>query len=123
MAQATVLKVWRLLEIESLVGFDQFLAQHFARFLQKMDAMDEGDGSVLDRTAILFGSSNSVTHRNVNYPLILAGGNKLGFKHGQYLRFNGKTPMSNLFVSMLNRVDVPTESFVDSTGELEGIAI
>lgn len=108
---------------EDMGLFDQFLAQHFARFLQKMDAMDEGDGSVLDRTAILFGSSNSVTHRNVNYPLILAGGNKLGFKHGQYLTFNDKTPMSNLFVSMLNRVDVPTESFVDSTGELEGIAI
>ena len=85
--------------------------------------MKEADGSVLDRTAVLFGSSNSKTHRNVNYPLILAGGNKLGFKHGQYVKYDDKTPMSNLFVSMLNRVDVPTESFVDSTGELEGVGV
>ena len=107
---------------EDMGKFDQFLAQQFARFIQKMDGMKEADGSVLDRTAVLFGSSNSNTHRNVNYPLILAGGNKLGFKHGQYLKFSDDTPMSNLFVSMLNRVDVPTQSFVDSTGELEGLA-
>ncbi|MEO0477773.1 MAG: DUF1552 domain-containing protein, partial [Planctomycetota bacterium] len=106
---------------EDMGKFDQFLAQQFARFLEKMDGMKEGDDSVLDRTAVLFGSSNSVTHRNINYPLIFAGGNKLGFKHGQYLTFGQDTPMSNLFVSMLNRVDVPTESFVDSTGELEGL--
>jgi len=108
---------------EDMGRFDQFLAQQFARFLQKMDAMSEGEDSVLDRTAILFGSSNSNTHRNMNYPLILAGGNKLGFKHGQYLKFGSETPLSNLFVSMLNRVDAPTKSFVDSTGELEGIAV
>ena len=106
---------------EEMGKFDQFLAQQFARFIQKMDRMKEADGSVLDRTAVLFGSSNSVTHRNVNYPLILAGGNKLGFEHGQYLKFNEQTPMSNLFVSMLNRVDVPTRAFVDSTGELQGL--
>ena len=103
--------------------FDQFLAQHLARFLQKMDGMQEGDGSVLDRTAVLFGSSNSNTHRNVNYPLILAGGNKLGFKHGQYLKYGEDTPLSNLFVTMLNRVGVPTQTFVDSTGELEGLTV
>lgn len=107
---------------EAMGRFDQFMAQQFARFLQKMDAMKEGEDSVLDRTAVLFGSSNSITHRNVNYPLVLAGGNKLGFKHGQYLKFDDKTPLSNLFVSMLNRVDVPTQSFMDSTGELDGIA-
>jgi len=106
---------------EELGRFDQFLAQQFARFLQKMDAMKEGDGTVLDRTACLFGSSNSKTHNNRNYPLILAGGNKLGFKHGQYLTYDSETPLSNLFVTMLNRVGVPTQSFADSTGELDGI--
>ena len=106
---------------EDMGRFDQFLAEQFSRFLQKMDAMKEGDGSVLDRTAVLFGSSNSRTHNNSNYPLILAGGNKLGFKHGQYLSFGGKAPLSNLFVTMLNRVGVPTQSFADSTGELSGL--
>lgn len=108
---------------EDMGKFDQFLVEHFTRFIQKMDAMPEEDGSVLDRTVVLFGSSNSNTHRNTNYPLILAGGNKLGFKHNQYLKFDDRTPMSNLFLSMLNRVGVPTSSFVDSTGELEGLAV
>lgn len=106
---------------EELGRFDQFLAQQFARFLKKMDTMKEGDGSVLDRTTVLFGSSNSKTHNNTNYPLILAGGNKLGFKHGQYLTYDEQTPLSNLFVTMLNRVGVPAQSFADSTGELDGI--
>lgn len=106
---------------EELGLFDQLLAQQFSRFLQKMDAMEEGDGTVLDRTAVLFGSSNSKTHKNNNYPLILAGGNKLGFKHGQYLTFDKETPLSNLFVTTLNRVGVPSQSFADSTGELDGI--
>lgn len=108
---------------EKMGQFDQFLVQHFTRFIAKLDAMPEADGSVLDRTVVLYGSSNSNTHQNTNYPLILAGGSKLGFKHGQFLQFGNDTPMSNLFVSMLNRVDVPIKSFVDSTGELEGLTI
>lgn len=106
---------------EDMGKFDQFLAEQFSRFLQKMDSMKEGDDSVLDRTTVLYGSSNSNTHRNRNYPLILAGGNKLGFKHGQYLTYDEKTPLSNLFVTMLNRVGVDTPAFVDSTGELNEI--
>ena len=85
--------------------------------------MPEGDGTVLDRTLILYGSSNSNTHQNVNYPILLAGGGKLGFKHNQYLRYDSKTPFSNVFVSMLNRLDVPTEKFVDSTGELSDLTV
>ena len=106
---------------EELGKFDQFLAENFSRFLQKLDAMDEGDGSVLDRTAILYGSSNSNTHNNTNYPLILAGGNKFGFKHGHYRIYDGQTPMSNLLLTMLNGVGVEAESFADSTGRLDGI--
>jgi hypothetical protein len=51
----------------------------------------------------------------------LAGGRNLGFKHGKLHKFVGdkKVPLSNLFVSMLNSVDVPTESFADSTGEMK----
>ena len=56
----------------------------------------------------------------MNYPLHLAGGNALGFKHGQLHAFEGakKVPLANLFVSMLNAVDVPVKKFADSTGEM-----
>ena len=59
------------------------------------------------------------TARRTN-PIQLAGGNKLGFKHGNLHAFEGekKVPLANLFVSMLNGVDVPVTSFADSTGPM-----
>ena len=98
--------------------FDQFLAQQLSYFLNRLAETPEGDGSMLDRTLVLYGSSNSRTHNNHNYPLLLAGGKQLGFQHNQHLRFTEKTPLSNLFVTMLNAIDVPTAGFVDSTGEM-----
>ena len=83
-----------------------------------MDSAKEENGSLLDNSVVLYGSSNSVTHDNNNYPLILAGGKELGFKHGRYLRFGAEVPMSNLLVTMLNRAGIECEKFADSTGEL-----
>ena len=77
---------------------------------------------MLDRTLVMYGSSNSRTHQNRNYPLLLAGGRQIGIRHRQYLRFDEKTPMSNLFVSMLQGLGVETEQFVDSTGPLAGLS-
>lgn len=103
--------------------FDQFLAQNLARFVQRLK--DEPDGetgqSLLDTTLVLYGSTNSKTHVNRNYPLLLAGGGKLGLKHNHYLRFSEKVPMSNLFVTMLQAMGVEAESFGDSTGTLNGL--
>lgn len=103
---------------ESLGRFDQFLAEHLAHFLQRLKATPEGDGTMLDRTIVLYGSSNSRTHQNRNYPLVLAGGGQLGLSHGQYLRFGEQTPLANLFVTMLDRMNVRVESFADSSGEM-----
>ena len=83
--------------------------------------LSEGDGSLLDRTLVFYGSSNSKTHQNRNYPLLLAGGRGLGTRHGQYLRFDETTPLANLFVTMLDRLGVPVESFADSTGEMSDV--
>ena len=54
--------------------------------------------------------------------LLLAGGRKLGLKHNQYLHFNEKTPMANVFVTMLQALGADVESFADSTGPLEGLS-
>lgn len=107
---------------ENLGRFDQFLIENLARFLTRLKETPEGDGSLLDRTLVLYGSSNSRTHQNRNYPLLLAGGNRLGVKHNQFLRFDDKTPMSNLFVTMLQALNVETDRFVDSTGPLDGLS-
>ena len=70
---------------------------------------------------MLFGSSNSQTHVNEDYPLTLAGGGRLGLRHGRYLRFGDEVPLSNLFVTLLHRYGAQTETFADSTGELTDV--
>ena len=106
---------------EALGKWDQYLAQQLSRFLTRLKTTEEGDGNLLDHTMVFYGSSNSNTHNNTNYPLMLAGGSKLGLKHGRFHQFNSKIPLSNLYVTLLNRLGVPTENFVDSTGELSEI--
>lgn len=102
---------------EKLGRFDQFLADQLAYFLTRLKDTSEGDGDLLDRTMVLYGSSNSKTHQNRNYPLVLAGGSKLGLQHGQYLKLGETKPLSNVFVTLLDRLNVPLKSFADSTGE------
>jgi hypothetical protein len=106
---------------EKLGRFDQFLTKQLSHFLTRLAETREGNGSLLDRTLVLYGSSNSKTHQNRNYPLLLAGGRRLGIRHGQYLRFDESTPLANLFVTMLDRLDVPVDSFADSTGEMSEV--
>ena len=106
---------------EALGKWDRFRSEQLAYFLQRMHDEREGDGTLLDHTIVLYGSSNSNTHNNQNYPLILAGGNKLGLRHGAYHRYTNATPLSNLFVTIMNRIGYPTERFVDSTGELSEV--
>jgi hypothetical protein len=103
---------------EALGRFDQFLAEQLSYFLARLKDTPEGDGTLLDRTMVLCGSSNSRTHNNTNYPLVLAGGGRLGLRHGQFLHCDQNTPLSNVFVTMLDRMQVPVESFADSTGEM-----
>ena len=101
--------------------WDKWRAEQHAYFLKRLRDTKEGDGNMLDRTLVLWGSAHPhASHSTKNYPLQLAGGNKLGFKHGSLHAFEGdkKKPMANLFTSMLNAVDVPTEKFADSTGEM-----
>lgn len=101
--------------------WDQWRAKQHAYFLKRLRDTPEGDGNMLDRTVVLWGSAHPhASHSTKNYPIQIAGGRRLGFTHGQLHEFIGakKVPLSNLFVSMLNAVDVPVESFADSTGTM-----
>lgn len=103
--------------------WDRYQAECLAYLMKRLSEFEEGDGSVLDNTCILYGSSNSKTHNNTNYPLILAGGNKMGYRHGQYLKCDSKTPLSNVFVTIQQQMGVKADSFADSTGTLDGLII
>lgn len=101
--------------------WDRWRAEQHAYFLKRLRDTPQGDGNMLDNTVVLWGSAHPhASHSTKNYPIHLAGGNNLGFQHGKLHEFIGdkKVPLANLFVSMLNAVDVPVETFADSTGNL-----
>lgn len=106
---------------EPLGRWTGFLTEQLAYFLRRLRETNEGDGSLLDNTIVLFGSSNSQTHVNENYPLVLAGGQAAGLRHGRYLRFGDEVPLANLFVTLLQRCGAESEGFADSSGELSAI--
>jgi hypothetical protein len=104
-------------EIEQLRKIETKLLGCFGNLLSQMKSKREGSQSLLDNTSILFGSNlgNANAHNTRNLPIFLAGG---GFEHGQYVAHAEDTPLSNLFVTMLNKMGLETESFGQSTGEL-----
>ncbi len=103
---------------EQLGRWDQFLAENLHYFLNKLDAIPEGGGSLLDHTLVYYGSSNSYTHNNTNYPLLLAGGKAMGYQHGQHLQYGKEKPLADLYLTMLHRLGAEAGSFADSSGEM-----
>jgi hypothetical protein len=91
-------------------------------FLDALAAAKEEGDSLLDRTMVLYGTcmGSANSHSNVNLPVLLAGG---GFKHGQHLAFDTKNnyPLTNLYVSMLQRLGIETSEFSTSKGTLTGL--
>ena len=55
---------------------------------------------------------------SLDLPLVMAGGEGMGFKQGQFLKFKNDVPLANLYATMLDRLDVPQKSFADSTGRI-----
>jgi len=97
--------------------YDLFLSQQLAYFFGRLAKYQDRDGSVLDNTIVLYGSGASTTHNPRNLPTLVAGGTKMGLKHGVYWR-KDDSRMSNLFVSILRSMGIERESFADSTGTL-----
>ena len=105
--------------IEQLIKIERAIMGCFGDFLTAMKNKAEGSGTLLDNTLTLFGSNlgNASAHDPRNNPIILAGG---GLNHGRYLAHDSKdnTPLSNLFLQILNQMGIQTEKFSSSTGEL-----
>jgi hypothetical protein len=123
----------------------RFLNELYGRFAMKLRETLEpaGEGNMLDNTLLLLGSASSAFHLSRNYPLILSGGKSMGFTHGRYLNHGaldpaggpwdgGKepwqrqivhedVPLSNLFVTMLQRFGVETQEFGGSTGQVDEV--
>ena len=124
----------------------RFISEEFGIFAEKLKATPEPaeNGNMLDNTLLFFGSASSAFHLSRNYPLLLVGGKNMGFKHGQFLDYAGTgayrggwapgdtepwrmestkedLPLSNLYVTMLQRLGVETDTFAGSTGSLSEV--
>jgi len=132
---------------QNLGTYNRYQAEEFGRFVQRLKETAEptGNGNMLDNTFAMHGSASSSFHLSRNYPIISAGGKNLGFSNGRYLKFGkgnednqagagidsdagwtGKVeveelPLSNLFVTILQRLGVETDSFGGYTGTLSRV--
>ena len=97
--------------------YDRFLSEQMAYFLGRLQEFKDKNGTVLDNSIVLYGSGASTTHYPKNIPTMIAGGANMGLKHGAYWR-DGDTKMSNVFLSILQTMDIEVSSFADSTGVL-----
>jgi len=105
-------------KIQKVAKIDAHLIETFAYYLDRLKSTQDGDGSLLDHTLIVYGSSlsDANVHMHHNLPTILAGG--AGVKGGRHIRYAQQTPLNNLFLNVLDRAGVPTDGFGDSTGRL-----
>jgi Protein of unknown function (DUF1552) len=95
----------------------------FARFVERLAATPDGDGSVLDHSILLYGSnmSDSNAHSHIDLPTAVVGGAYGKLRGGQHLRYPAGTPHANLVLTLLARAGVPVESLGDSSGELSEV--
>jgi hypothetical protein len=105
--------------IANLIALETYQLEQFSKFLSRISEMKSETGSLLDSTAVLFGSGmgSGNSHTNTDLPIVLAGG---GYESGEFKKVESKgiqkTPLSNLFVDIAQRSGVETDSFGTSTG-------
>jgi len=105
--------------IASLIALEKYQIEHFSKFLTRLASMNDGERTLLDSTAVLFGSGmgDANSHKNSDLPIILAGG---GYKHGEFRQVPNeglnKVRLCNLFVDIAQRMGLETSAFGSSTG-------
>ncbi len=98
---------------------DRLYCACLAHLMDKLASIEASDGTLLDHTALLLGGSQISSHSGSSFPLILAGGKKLGFKHGQHLKWEkDTTSASDLYLTILQQLRCPVESFKESKGTI-----
>ncbi len=112
-------------KIAKVLQIDILHSEMFAYFLEKMRSTPDGDGSLLDHSIVVYGSSLSDGNLHVHYdlPILLAGGGAGQIKGGRHLRYPEDTPTTNLFLTLLDKLEIPVENFGDSTGRLELLSV
>jgi hypothetical protein len=110
--------------IEKFTRINVYHAENFAYFLGRLKSTTDGDGSLLDHSIVVYGSglSDPNAHSKINLPTVVAGRANGQLNPGRHIVYTSGTPMSNLFMTLLSCMDVPQNSFGDSTGKLQHLA-
>ena len=108
-------------KLKKKAQIDQFHVTQLSYILQKMASIKEPDGSLLDNSMIVYGGGigDGDRHNHDDLPILLAGGGAGSLKPGHHYVYASNTPLNNLFLSLLDRMGVPTETLGDSTGKLQ----
>jgi hypothetical protein len=99
---------------------DLHQSQMLAYFLEKLQSIPDGDGTLLDHSLVLYGGGmgDGNLHRHSDLPTLMAGRLGGAFKTGRHVNYKLDTPMANLLLTMLDKVGVPLDKLGDSTGRL-----
>jgi hypothetical protein len=108
---------------EKIQKINFFHVEQLAYFISRLKAVKEGEGTLLDQCMIAYGSGNSDgnRHNHDDLPVLLLGKGGGSIKAGRHLMYPRNTPVNNLWVSMLDRLDVKVEQLGDSTGRLKDL--
>lgn len=109
--------------IEKIQKIDRFYIEKFARFVKKLDDTKEGEGTLLDNVMVMYGGgiSDGNRHNHEDLPIVLAGRAGGAIETGRLIQSPRETPLCNLYLSMLERMNCRVESFGDSTGKLRNL--
>ena len=92
--------------------------------MNKLKEIETSEGTLLDHTVLLLGGSQISSHSGNSFPLLVAGGKKLGFRHGQHLRWNqDERSASDLYLTILQQLGCPVESFKESKGAITELLV
>lgn len=110
-------------KIARMAKINEFHVSLFAEFVARLQAIPEGDGSLLDHSLYLYGSGmgNPNLHDHTNLPIIVAGGAAGRMRGGRHIRFNQATPLANLHLTLLDKVGVHLDAFADSKGHIDAL--
>lgn len=110
-------------KVERMSRVNRFHVSLFAEYVRKLAATPDGDGSLLDHSAILYGSGmgNPNVHDHVNLPVLVAGTAAGGLQAGWHFRYEKPLPLANVHLTLLDRTGVRIDRFADSTGTVQGL--
>ena len=109
-------------QLEKLAKINKYHVSLFAYMLEKMQSVDEGNGTLLDNSTYLLGSGmgNPDIHNHRNLPIVVASGANSGINGGRHIQFGEEQmPLANLHLTLLDSVGVHLESFADNTGRVD----